>query len=167
MSSDKHKNKLTKLLGTASLNDIVQINKWWEKQPEIKSGEDENSEAEGRWKHLEHNGVLFPPEYEQHGIKIKCKGEEIELNAEQEEVASFWAQIVGTDLEKKDIAIKNFTRELKRVLPEKYKDAKLSDFDFSAIKEHFEKRRENNKKTKIIRKRRKKIRKKREKRKIG
>ena len=28
-----------------------------------------------QWKTLEHSGVLFPPEYEAHGIKMKYKGQ--------------------------------------------------------------------------------------------
>ena len=141
MKDTKKKSKVTKLLTTASLNDVVQINKWWEKPPEEEN--DKNSEDEDgpkKWKHMEHNGVLFPPEYEPHGIKIKYKGEPIELNPEQEEVATFWGQVIDTDFATKEIAIKNFTKEFRKVLPEKYKNANLSDFDFSAIKEYLEKK---------------------------
>ena len=146
MKDTKKKSKVTKLLTTASLNDVVQINKWWEKPPEEEN--DKNSEDEDgpkKWKHMEHNGVLFPPEYEPHGIKIKYKGEPIELNPEQEEVATFWGQVIDTDFATKEIAIKNFTKEFRKVLPEKYKNANLSDFDFSAIKEYLEKKKEKNK----------------------
>ena len=146
MKDTKKKSKVAKLLTTGSLNDVVQINKWWEKPPEEEN--DKNSEDEeetAKWKHMEHNGVLFPPEYEPHGIKIKYKGEEIELNPEQEEVATFWGQVVDTDFAKKEIAIRNFTREFKKVLPEKYKNASLSDFDFTPIKEYLDKKKEKNK----------------------
>jgi hypothetical protein len=43
MKDTKRKSKVTKLLTTASLNDVVQINKWWEKPPEEN---DNNSEDE-------------------------------------------------------------------------------------------------------------------------
>ncbi len=38
-----------------------------------------------------------------------------EEKPEQEEVATFWGQLVGSDFEKKDIAIRNFTKELIKV----------------------------------------------------
>ena len=146
MKDSKKKSKVTKLLTTASLNDVVQVNKWWEKPVDDKDDNNsENEEGGPKWKHMEHNGVLFPPEYEPHGIKVKYKGEPIDLNPEQEEVVTFWAQIINTDYEKKPIAIKNFTKELKKVLPEKYKNASLSDFDFTVIKDYLEKKREEKK----------------------
>ena len=146
MKDSKKKNKATKLLTTASLNDIVQINKWWEKPPEEENDKNSEDEEENKkWSHMEHNGVLFPPEYEPHGIKIKYKGEPIELTPEQEEVASFWGQIIDTDFAKKEIAIRNFTKEFIKVLPETYKNASLSDFDFTPIKEYLDKKKENNK----------------------
>ena len=145
MKDTKKKNKINKLLSTTSLNDVIQINRWWEKPPEEEDKASENEEETVKWKHMEHNGVLFPPEYEPHGIKIKYKGEPIELTPEQEEVVTFWAQVIDTDYAKKDIAIRNFTKELQKVLPEKYKDADLSDFDFSEIKEYLDKKREKNK----------------------
>ena len=39
-----------------------------------------------KWKTLQHNGILFPPAYETHGIKIKIKGESVDLNINQEEM---------------------------------------------------------------------------------
>ena len=151
MKDSKKKNKVTKLLTTASLNDVIQINKWWEKPPE-ENGDDDEEETK-KWKHMEHNGVLFPPEYEPHGIKIKYKGEPIELNPEQEEVATFWAQVIDTDYATKEIAIRNFTKEFRKVLPEKYKNASLSDFDFTAIKQYLDQKK---KKTKVKQQKKKK-----------
>ena len=145
MKDTKKKNKVTKLLTTTSLNDVVQINKWWEKPIDEENDKNSEDEEAGKWKHMEHNGVLFPAEYEPHNIKIKYKGEPIELNPEQEEVVTFWAQVLDTDFAKKEITIRNFTKELRKVLPEKYKNASLSDFDFTAIKEYLDKKREKNK----------------------
>ena len=39
-----------------------------------------------KWKKLQHNGILFPPEYEKQGIKIKIQGETVELDINQEEM---------------------------------------------------------------------------------
>ena len=145
MKNSKTKIKTNKILTTASLSDVVQINKWWEKPPEEDTNKKDDDE-EIKWKHLEHNGVLFPADYEPHKIKIKYKNEELELTPEQEEIATFWAQLLDSDLSKKEIAIRNFTKEFRKVLPEKFKDCQLSDFDFSAIKECLDKERENRKK---------------------
>ncbi len=38
-----------------------------------------------KWKTLKHNGILFPPAFESQGIKIKIKGEKIDLDLLQEE----------------------------------------------------------------------------------
>ena len=145
MKDAKKKSKVTKLLTTASLNDVVQINKWWEKPPEEDNDKSEDEEETKKWKHMEHNGVLFPAEYEPHHIKIKYKGEPIELTPEQEEVATFWGTVIGSDYAEREIAKRNFIAEFKKVLPEKYKNAVLSDFDFTPIKEFLDKKKEKNK----------------------
>ena len=49
-------------------------------------------------------------------IKIKYKGEPIELTPEQEEVATFWGTVVGSDFEKRKIAQDNFIKEFSSVL---------------------------------------------------
>jgi len=36
-----------------------------------------------KWRFLEHNGVIFPPKYEPHGVKMMYDGKEVDLNAEQ------------------------------------------------------------------------------------
>ena len=137
-SKKKQKSKITKILTATSLNDVIQINKWWEKPAE---GGDE----ELRWHSLEHNGVLFPPMYEPHNVKIKYKGEPIDLTPEQEEVATFWAQLIDSEIAQKEIAKKNFLFEFKKVLPEQYQSSSLSDFDFTPIRDHLNKLREKNK----------------------
>lgn len=40
-----------------------------------------------KWNTLVHSGVLFPPEYEAHGVKMLYDGRPVELTPEQEEVA--------------------------------------------------------------------------------
>ena len=158
MKDTKKKSKVTKILTTASLNDLVQIQKWWEKPPEEDNDKSDDEEETKKWKHMEHNGVLFAAEYEPHHIKIKYKGEPIELTPEQEEVATFWGTVVGSDFEKRVIAQQNFIKEFRKVLPEKYKDAKLSDFDFTPIREYLDKKKKYRKVK--LQKKRKRIKKK-------
>ena len=38
-----------------------------------------------KWKKLEHNGILFPPDFETKKIKIKIKGESVDLDINQED----------------------------------------------------------------------------------
>lgn len=139
IKDNKMGNRLAKLLGTSTLADIIQVNKWWE-QPQV-----DDEEVEERWKSLEHNGVLFPPKYEPHGVKIRYKGHEIDLTPEQEELATFWAGIIDNDLSTKEITRKNFLKEFKRVMDEKYALSILEDFDFTPIYDHIMKIRERNK----------------------
>jgi DNA topoisomerase I len=140
VKDNKAGNRIVKLLATASLADIIQVNKWWE-QPVATSGDEE----EERWKTLEHNGVLFPPRYEPHGVKIKYRGQEIDLDPLQEELATFWAGILDNDLSTKEITRKNFFKEFKKSLGERYALSILEDFDFTPIYDHILKIRERNK----------------------
>jgi len=45
-----------------------------------------------KWKTLQHNGILFPPEYESVGIKIKINGQNVDLTLDQEEMVYQWAK---------------------------------------------------------------------------
>ena len=45
-----------------------------------------------KWKTLQHNGILFPPAYEAQGIKIKIKGDTVNLDLNQEEMVYQWAK---------------------------------------------------------------------------
>lgn len=39
-----------------------------------------------KWATLVHNGVIFPPPYKPHGVKMLCKGKPVDLTPKQEEV---------------------------------------------------------------------------------
>ena len=80
--------------------------KWWL---------EENRDDTIKWNTLSHNGVFFPPDYEPHGVKMKYKGKEIKLSANSEEVASFYAALIGTDWVKNDIFTKNFFNDFMQV----------------------------------------------------
>ncbi len=45
-----------------------------------------------KWKTLQHNGILFPPEYESVGIRIKINGQNIDLTLDQEEMIYQWSK---------------------------------------------------------------------------
>ena len=72
---------------------------------------------EPKWEfQLEHNGVLFPPEYEPHGIPILYDGEPVELSPEAEEVATMFEAMRESDYMNKHTFRKNFWEDWKAVL---------------------------------------------------
>jgi DNA topoisomerase-1 len=48
------------------------------------------------WDTLVHAGVLFPPEYVPHNVKMLYDGVPVDLTPEQEEVATFFAVMKET-----------------------------------------------------------------------
>lgn len=49
-----------------------------------------SGDGQKKWTTLEHNGVIFPPPYKPHGVKILYKGKPVDLTPEQEEVSVFF-----------------------------------------------------------------------------
>ena len=45
-----------------------------------------------KWKTLQHNGILFPPDFESNGIKIKIRVENFPINLLQEEMIYKWSK---------------------------------------------------------------------------
>ncbi len=84
-----------------------------------------------KWKTLQHNGILFPPAYEAHGIKIKIKGENVDLDLNQEEMIYQWAKKKDTPYTQDKIFQKNFTGDFAKTLPSKFKSISYQDIDFS------------------------------------
>ena len=91
-----------------------------------------------KWKTLQHNGILFPPDFESKGIKIKIKGENVPLDLLQEEMVYHWSK-------KKDapkpgvtekyiddpIFQKNFVSDFSKAFNGKFKSLQYTDIDFS------------------------------------
>ena len=84
-----------------------------------------------KWKKLQHNGILFPPEYEKQGITIKIKGETINLDINQEEMVYQWAKKKDTPYAQDKIFQKNFTGDFAKTLDSKFKKISYQDIDFS------------------------------------
>lgn len=81
--------------------------RWWEKEP---------YKGDTKWTTLDHNGVVFPPPYQPHGVKPLYDGAPLDLTPEQEELATFYAQMIETDWVKKKVFNKNFFFEFRRSL---------------------------------------------------
>jgi len=91
-----------------------------------------------KWKKLQHNGILFPPDFKSQGIKIKINGERVESNIIQEEMVYQWAK-------KKDapkpgttekyiedpVFQKNFISDFAKTFNGKFKNLKYTDVDFT------------------------------------
>jgi len=84
-----------------------------------------------KWKKLQHNGILFPPEYEKQGIMIKVKGETINLDINQEEMVYQWAKKKDTPYAQDKIFQKNFTGDFAKTLDSKFKKISYEDIDFT------------------------------------
>ncbi|MBA4458303.1 MAG: DNA topoisomerase I [Nitrosopumilus sp.] len=84
-----------------------------------------------KWKTLQHNGILFPPAYEAQGIKIKIKGEKVDLNLDQEEMIYQWAKKKDTPYAQDKVFQKNFTADFAKTLDSKFKKISYEDIDFS------------------------------------
>jgi len=48
-----------------------------------------SGDGQKKWTTLVHNGVIFPPPYQQHGVKMLYKGRPVDLTPEQEEVGFY------------------------------------------------------------------------------
>ncbi|RMW38655.1 MAG: DNA topoisomerase I [Nitrosopumilus sp.] len=84
-----------------------------------------------KWKTLQHNGILFPPAYEAQGIKVKIKGEKVDLSLDQEEMIYQWAKKKDTPYAQDKVFQKNFTADFAKTLDSKFKKISYEDIDFS------------------------------------
>jgi DNA topoisomerase-1 len=84
-----------------------------------------------KWKTLTHNGILFPPAYESQGIKIKIKGERVNLNLLQEEMVYQWAKKKDTPYVLDKVFQKNFVSDFAKTFDSRFKNISYEDIDFS------------------------------------
>jgi len=91
-----------------------------------------------KWKTLQHNGILFPPDFESKGIKIKIKGENVPLDLLQEEMVYQWSK--KKDAPKPGVTEKyiedptfqkNFVSDFSKSFNGKFKNLQYADIDFS------------------------------------
>jgi DNA topoisomerase-1 len=119
-----------------------------EKEEEYKWWLEENRDETIKWTTLEHNGVLFPPVYEPHGIKMRYDGNDLSLSPEGEEVATFYAACLGTDWVENPTFRKNFFVDFLAVLKDSDPGCPVKEFDkcdFSPILQHLEAEKERKK----------------------
>ena len=98
-----------------------------------------------QWDTLEHNGVIFYPDYEPIKVPIIYDGKEIELNEEAEEAAIFYAKYLDTEYVKNPKFVKNFWKDFKTLIDPALKITEFDKIDFTLFKKHIEKDRESKK----------------------
>ena len=91
-----------------------------------------------KWKTLQHNGILFPPDFKSQGIKIKINGEYVEPSLIQEEMVYQWAKKKdapkpGTTEKYVEDPVfqKNFISDFAKTFNGKFKNIKYTDVDFA------------------------------------
>jgi DNA topoisomerase-1 len=108
--------------------------KWWLEENPLGDGS-------VKWTTLEHNGVYFPPPYQPHGIQMKYDGRPLKLGPDAEEVATFFAGVVGTQHAENETFVKNFFEDFLAVLRKKETNCVIKDFrkcDFTPIVQYLE-----------------------------
>ncbi|XP_051201318.1 DNA topoisomerase 1 beta [Lolium perenne] len=88
-----------------------------------------------KWSTLEHNGVIFPPPYSPHGVKMLYNGQPVELTPAEEEVATMFAVMKDTEYAGKKTFIDNFFGDWRKVLGKNHIIKKFELCDFTPIYE--------------------------------
>uniref|UniRef100_A0A0N5BN14 DNA topoisomerase I n=1 Tax=Strongyloides papillosus TaxID=174720 RepID=A0A0N5BN14_STREA len=107
--------------------------KWWE----------EEKKPEGvKWNTLHHNGPMFAPPYERlpEDVVFRYNGKVMKLSDEAEEVATFYARMIGHEYTEKEAFNTNFMNDWQSVMTEKEKGiiTNLEKCDFSSMTRHFQ-----------------------------
>jgi len=84
-----------------------------------------------KWTTLLHNGLIFPPEYNPHGILLKYKNELITIPSVAEEYAMIYVKYFDTDYIKNKYFNKNFWNDWKKLLGSESPIESLEDCDFT------------------------------------
>ncbi|XP_028804027.1 DNA topoisomerase 1 alpha-like [Neltuma alba] len=105
------------------------------------------SEGDGqkKWTTLVHNGVIFPPPYKPHGIKMLYKGKPVALTPEQEEVATMFAVMRDTDYMQKETFKSNFWSDWRKLLGKNHVIQNLEGCDFTPIYDWYQVEKEKKK----------------------
>ncbi|KAJ2802957.1 DNA topoisomerase 1, partial [Coemansia furcata] len=94
-----------------------------------------------KWSTLEHFGVMFPPEYEPHGLPMMYRGHKLTMHPLVEEVATFFAALLGSDNAENKVFQVNFFNDFKTLLDkhmDKHPVKAFEHCDFSIIRAHLD-----------------------------
>ncbi|KAL9383543.1 hypothetical protein Peur_023866 [Populus x canadensis] len=141
------KQKVTKVVSfsskkTTKNNKKQMQNSKYSKSTKVQPG---SSDGQKKWKTLVHNGVIFPPPYKPHGVKMLYKGKPVDLTPEQEEVATMFAVMKDTEYVQKPQFLQNFWNDWRTLLGKNHVIQKLEACDFNPIYEWHQKEKEKKK----------------------
>uniref|UniRef100_A0A5B7AMX0 DNA topoisomerase I n=1 Tax=Davidia involucrata TaxID=16924 RepID=A0A5B7AMX0_DAVIN len=144
--SSSVKQKVTKVLSSSIKKTNKKSKKVMKKSKYSKSSKMPPGSGEGqKWTTLDHNGVIFPPPYKPHGVKMLYKGRPVDLTPAQEEVATMFAVMLDTDYMNKPKFKENFMNDWRKILGKNHVIQKLEDCDFTPIYEWHQKEKERKK----------------------
>ncbi|KAL7217879.1 hypothetical protein ACSBR2_011163 [Camellia fascicularis] len=144
--SSSAKQKVTKVVSSSFKKTSKKSKKVVKKSKYSKSSKMLPGSGEGqKWTTLIHNGVIFPPPYKPHGVKMLYKGQKVDLTPEQEEVATMFAVMLDTDYMNKPKFKENFMNDWRKILGKKHVIQRLDDCDFTPIYEWHQKEKEKKK----------------------
>lgn len=92
-----------------------------------------------KWANLAHNGILFPPEYEPHGVALLYNDNGIVLSPEAEELASMFAKHLDGERATNPVFVQNFFACFKSTLDKTMPNHPIKLFEkcnFSLIATH-------------------------------
>lgn len=159
---------------TKVVSSSMKTKKKLKKSKYSKSSKLQPSSGEGqKWTTLVHNGVIFPPPYKPHGVKMLYKGKPVDLTPEQEEVsiclwlfvshsclcefilstaisfclqvATMYAVMLDTDYMSKPQFKENFMNDWRKILGKNHVIQNLDDCDFTPIYEWHQSEKEKKK----------------------
>ncbi|KAM7460866.1 hypothetical protein LguiA_028987 [Lonicera macranthoides] len=147
LSSAKQKvTKVTKVFSpsfkkTSKSSKKVMKNSTYSKSLRVPPGSGEGQ----KWTTLVHSGVIFPPPYKPHGVKMLYKGKPVDLTPEQEEVATMYAVMLETDYMNKPQFKENFMSDWRKILGKNHVIQNLEDCNFTPIYEWHQREKEKKK----------------------
>ncbi|PON40700.1 DNA topoisomerase I [Parasponia andersonii] len=104
-----------------------------------------SGDGQKKWTTLIHNGVIFPPPYQPHGVKLLYNGKPVDLTPVQEEVATMFAVMKDTDYAEKKTFRENFWNDWRKLLGKNHVIQKLDICDFTPIYDWYQNEKEKKK----------------------
>lgn len=101
-----------------------------------------------KWETLQHNGVMFPPEYVKHNVPVLYKGDPIVLEERAEEYATLYAKYCESEYLENSTFRRNFWKDWKDVLGKEHVIQNLEECNFKLIYDYLIKQKELNKELK-------------------
>jgi len=93
------------------------------------------TKRETKWHTLQHNGIMFYPEYTKHDIPLLYDTKEVNLNIEAEEYATYYAD-PKYDMYKNPKFNKNFWKDWSKLIDKSLNITDFNKCDFSLIKKY-------------------------------